>query len=100
MASCDPIESPSGRECDETTKRCRERMASTICGSSGGLVVIGIGGCVGGVDGSLRGANVVQELLDAVLAGNGFVVEELDLGRPFEAEAGPDLAPEKRHGAP
>src|SRR5262245_37169579 len=100
MASCDPIESPSGRECDERTKRCRERMASTICASSGGVVVIGIGGCVGGVDGSFRGANVVQEFLDAVLAGNGFVVEELDLGRPPEAQARADLAPQERRGAP
>src|SRR5262252_8071659 len=99
MASCDPIESPSGRECDERTKRCRERIASTICASSGGVVVIGIRGCVGGVDGSFRGANVVQELLDAVLAGDGFVVEELDLRRPFETQPGADLASHERGGA-
>src|SRR5262249_56914996 len=85
---------------DEGTKRCRERMASTICASSGRVVVISIRGCVGGVDGSFRGANVVQEPLDAVLAGNGFVVEELDLRRPLQAQAGADLAPQERRGAP
>ena len=30
IASCEPIESPSGRECEESTKRRRARIASTM----------------------------------------------------------------------
>src|SRR5262249_41987626 len=99
MASCDPIESPSGRECDDNTKRWRERTASTICAISG-VVVIGIRVRVGEVGGRLRGANVVQELLDAVLARDRLVVEELDLRRALEAQPRSNLAAEKRRRPP
>ena len=40
IASCDPIESPSGRACDESTKRCRARIASTISLNLRAFVVI------------------------------------------------------------
>src|SRR3954463_13551334 len=99
MASCDPIESPSGREWDERTKRWRERMASTMRAMSG-LVVIGICRRVGGrVSRVLRGANLVEEPLDAVLAGDRFVVEELGLRRALQPQPRSDLPPQERRGA-
>src|SRR4029077_9361976 len=86
IASCEPIESPSGLACDERTKRCRVWIASTICWISG-LVVIGLRvrgldlGCrVGiGVCRMVRGADFAEQLLDPVLAGDRVIVEELDL---------------------
>src|SRR3954465_10889546 len=99
MASCDPIESPSGREWDERTKRWRERIASTMRAMSG-LVVIGICRRVGGrVSRVLRGANLVEELLDAVLAGDRFVVAELAPRRALQPPPPPDLPPHARRGA-
>src|SRR6185436_508538 len=70
MASCDPIESPSGRACDDTTNRCRARIASTIR-STVALVVIGR---------MVAGFDFVEQLFDAILPGDGLVVEERQLG--------------------
>jgi len=41
-------------------------------------------------------ANLVQNLLDAILARNGLVEEKQQLGRPPQPQPGPDLATEKR----
>src|SRR5262245_50252884 len=83
MASCDPMESPSGRACDDSTNRCRLRTASTISRIAG-LVVIG--------GRSRSAADLVEQLLDAVLAGNRFVVVERELWRALQPQARADLA--------
>src|SRR5476649_1993315 len=98
IAICEPRESPSGRECDEITKRCRVRMASTICwisgaGGSGAGVVIAIG--------SRRrvGLDLVEQLLDAVLARDRLVDHELQLGHALQPEPRSDLPPQERNRA-
>src|SRR5262249_34158556 len=94
MARCEPSESPSGRVCDETTKRWRARMASTIWDSSG-VIVIGVR-VGGGVCGGFRGANLVEQLLDAILPGDRFVIDELELRGALQAQPRAELAAEKR----
>src|SRR5439155_3502633 len=88
MASCDPIESPSGRECEEMRKRRRARMASTTCRNS--LLLVGLGdvGIVGGMD-------VLQELLDAILSGDRIVVGEPELWYAPQAKPSAKLAAQK-----
>src|SRR3954469_15387041 len=98
MASCEPIESPSGRECEESTNRCRVRTASTIRAISG-LVVVIRGGSRSARPPGAAGANVVEQLFDPVLAGNRFVVVELQLGGALEAQARAELAAQERRGA-
>src|SRR5207253_5774133 len=78
-------------EGDERPKLGRARMASTICGSGGALLIVGVG--VG------AGMNVVEDLLDAVLAGDRTVVEESKLGNTLEAQPRADLPPQERSGA-
>src|SRR6478736_17619 len=96
MASCEPIESPSGREWDERTKRWRERTASTMRAMSG-LVVIGVCRGIGcGARRVFRGANLVEELFDPILAGDRLVVEELELRRPFQPQPRSDLTAQER----
>src|SRR5215217_3672937 len=93
MASCDPIESPSGRECDDSTKRCRARMAATISGTRGLLMILRrlarIGPCL----------ELVQQLLDPILAGNRFVVLEQQFGGPLEPQPRSNLPAQKRRRA-
>src|SRR5947209_6229280 len=86
IASCEPIESPSGRECDDSTNRCRARIAATIAWS-GALLVI-----------SRMAArfDLVEELLDPVLPGDRFVVHERHVRRPLQAQPRSDLAAEGR----
>src|SRR6266705_1065241 len=92
------MESPSGRECEESTNRCRARIASTICRISGLVVIIlRSGGSAAGW--RLGGANFVEELLDPVLARNRFVVDELELRDALQPQPRSNLPPEKRHGA-
>jgi hypothetical protein len=43
--------------------------------------------------------DLAEELFDAILAGDRLVVDEPELGHAFQAEAGSDLAPEKRAGS-
>src|SRR6185436_3595769 len=90
IASCEPIESPSGLAWEEMTKRRRVRIASTICSAETSLLV-GLG---------LVGIDLVQQLLDAVLAGNGIVVDERDLGDPLAAEPRSDLPAQERDRPP
>src|SRR5712691_11508300 len=92
------MESPSGRECEESTNRCRARIASTICRISG-LVVIILRSAGSAAGRRLGGANLVEELLDPVLAGNRFVVDELELRDALQPQPRSNLPPQKRHGA-
>src|SRR6266516_692897 len=87
IASWDPMESPSGRACDESTNRSRERIAWTMCWRSGLVVVIG---------GRRRGVELVDQLFDAVLTGDRFIVNELQFRHAFQSQAGADLTSQKR----
>src|SRR5450759_255997 len=67
-----------------------------ISGALLGIVVIG---AIRDTVGRRVAADVVQELLDAVLARNGLVVVERQFRHALQPQARSDLAPEKRHGA-
>src|SRR5204862_7780192 len=75
IASWEPIESPSGRLCDERTKRCRWRIASAIRSISGLRLVIVFGN-----------VELVQDLLDAILAGDRLLVDERQLRSPLQPQ--------------
>src|SRR5437879_1514688 len=115
----EPIESPSGRECEETTNRRLAPMASTISWSvvdtwqdpEKGVVMYL---CIlpfafrpafsAGLSGALRvvmvgGAQFAEDPFDAVLARNRVVVHESQLRRSLETQARSQLPPEKRRGA-
>src|SRR5438067_4231167 len=96
MASCDPIESPSGRECDETTNRWRARTSWTIRRISG-VTALGVGLVI--VIVWIVRVDFVEQLFDAVLARDRFIVEELQLGDAPQPEAGSNLAPQERRRA-
>src|SRR4051794_14798239 len=97
IASCDPMESPSGRECELMTNRWRSRIASQIRVTASvlfvGVVWWGIlcGTRVGRVD-------LLQQLLDPRLVGDRLVEHEINLRDPAQAEPLGELAPhERRH---
>src|SRR5712691_12056379 len=92
------MESPSGRECEESTNRCRARIASTICRISG-LIVIIVRSAGSAARRRFGGANLVEELLDPVLAGNRFVVDELERRDALQPQPRSNLPPQKRHRA-
>src|SRR5258706_423291 len=83
IASCEPIASPSGRTCDESTKRCRVRIwsairAMTVC-SVAVVIVWGVGGGEPGAAFLVLLVQVPEDLFDAVLVLDGFVEAELEL---------------------
>src|SRR5215472_6511521 len=90
IASCDPIESPSGREWDESTKRCRALIASAIRMISGFVVIVGSGAA---------GAQVLEQLFDPILTGDRFVVDEFELGHAPQPQPRSDLPPQERNRA-
>src|SRR3954447_25188740 len=95
MASCEPIASPSGRACDDSTNVRRARIASTIRSISGAGVVTVVPIGIGIARGMGIGANLVQELFDAVLARNRLVVNPLQFGRALEPQPRSDLTAEE-----
>src|SRR5262252_6979861 len=103
MASCDPMESPSGRACEEIRNLRRACIASQISVFVVVCVAIlcrgGFARVLGGSCG-LFGFQVLEDLFDAILPGDRFVVEELQLGHAPQAQALAELAPQKRRGAP
>src|SRR5712692_6332675 len=84
-------------------------MASTICPSSGLLILLDSRAVALALNaravafalGLRVGArmNLVEDPFDAVLAGNRVVVEKLQLRHAFEPQPGADLPAQKRHGA-
>src|SRR5262245_36964 len=97
MASCDPIESPSGRECEESTNRFRERIASTMRCSGASLFGVIRRGVVGGrVVGRRPGVKLVEDAFDAILAGDRIVIDESELRGAFESQPRPDLTTQER----
>src|SRR4051794_3450555 len=87
------MESPSGRACDDSRKRWRERIAPTISSRAGSLcIVICVVGRVGAVQ-------ILEDLLDPVLAGDRVIVQESELRRAFETQTLADLPAQERGGA-
>src|SRR5918994_5837183 len=112
IASCEPIESPSGRACEVIRNRCRRRMSSrSWCRmvvdtgapertprSSMSFVVFTLIWSRRGLRGRLAalGVEVPKDLLDAIAALDRFVEKELQLGDAPEADPLPDLPAQKR----
>src|SRR4051812_24492961 len=94
IAIWEPIESPSGRECEERMNRCRARIASAICRISGSLAAIVAFAAI-----LVRRMNLVEKLVDPILAGHRVVVVKLQLGHPLQPQARADLPAQKRRGA-
>src|ERR1051326_3780866 len=86
IASWLPIESPSGRECEARTNRCRWRMASAISRISGSVAAI-------------VPVDFVDDLVDAVGGRRRFVVLESQLRRALQPEPLADLPAEERRRA-
>src|SRR5262245_7242360 len=75
-------------------------MASAICTSSGGVVIVSMAGDVlGRALRRLGRVEVLKELLDAVLARDRFVEDERQLGDAPQAQLRSDLTAEERRGA-
>src|SRR5204862_5134201 len=99
-ASCDPIESPSGRAWEEIRNRRRAWIASQISVFGVGVVIRGRGLVGSGRRPGVRlGLDFLEGLLDAVVLGDRLVVGEFELGHPPEADALRDLAAQERRGA-
>src|SRR5689334_9564801 len=104
IASCEPMASPSGRTCDDSTKRCRLRISSATRARADTSVVAVIvtgsgirnpGSAVGGTLCVLL-VNVAKDLLDAVLIRDRFVEPELQLRHAAQVgQSRADLPPEE-----
>src|SRR2546430_2096309 len=73
------------------TNRRRARIASTMWWSSGLVVIVAARVAIGRAD-------FLQQLLDAILSGDRFVVPERQLGDAPEPEPRPNLPAQKRSG--
>src|SRR5262245_12248142 len=91
------MESPSGRVCDEITKRRRAAIASTI-GVVSGLIVIGIAAAAR-AGRPIGRPDLLENLLDPILARDRFVIHELEIGHAPEPQPRADLAAKKRRRA-
>src|SRR5512145_388654 len=107
-ASCEPMESPSGRACDVSRNRCRERMASRIwrrtggCRPSCGLFVVSVivsRRLLRGRDAGALRLQLLQDALDPIVALDALVEEELQLRDPAEPEPAAELTAQERRGA-
>src|SRR4051812_41552679 len=108
IASCDPIESPSGLAWDVSRKRCRRRISSEIrrtaeaAASTDSLIIVGRTDCV--IAGIVSRGPFRLELLknpfDPVAVFDRLVVEERQFGNPLQAETLPDLPAQERCRTP
>src|SRR4051812_10700034 len=96
------MESPSGLACDVIRNVRRAWIASQM--SVFGFILCG--GALawlrrrrGLVARLLLGLEVLQDLFDAIVPGDRFVVEELELGHAAQPDARADLAAQERQGA-
>src|SRR5919112_5118149 len=102
IASCDPIESPSGRACDVRRKDLRRRISSRIC-STGAAGITPAADCSlfivfgpvahaivdargGGRLGRSFRVELLQQFLDAVVLLDGLVEGECQLRYSLEPE--------------
>src|SRR3954468_11242808 len=121
MASCDPIESPSGRACEVSTNRCRLRMASQMRrtmsgGLSSGTALASVGWVmfsrgvrsgIGRLGRRARGLRlrrtagallleIAEDLLDPVVLLDALVEEEVQLRRAAQPDPSGQLPAKKR----
>src|SRR3954462_10018372 len=103
IASCDPIESPSGLAWDVSRKRCRRRISSEIrrtaeaAASTDSLIIVGRTDCVIASVGS-RGPfrlELLKNPFDPVAVFDRLVVEERQFGNPLQLETLSNLPPQK-----
>src|SRR5690349_6997400 len=119
IASCEPIESPSGRACEVSRKRGRARISSRIramsaAAAAGSLpsspvaaasvvvfvLVIRCGcGWRFGRGLAARRVELMEDLLDAISALDGLVEEEFQLRHALQPQPAADLPPQERHCA-
>src|SRR5436190_13181312 len=92
------MESPSGRAWDVIRNRWRSLIASQSCASTESVRVGVIVSGVGMPRGTLR-FEVLENLLDAIVARDGVVVEELEVRHAPEPQPAAELAPQERRGA-
>src|SRR6476469_1506330 len=111
IASCEPMESPSGLACDVSRNRCRRMISSRICRTgvdvvaTGSLIIVARLGRV--VAGRVTDARTVspfrvellEDALDAVGLLDGLVEQERQFGHPFQLKTLADLAAEERRRA-
>src|SRR5262245_43284642 len=115
IASCEPIASPSGRTCDESTKRCRLRISSAMRArtlTSVAVVIVSgygirnlgsglgirLGMALGGAP-RVFFVKVAQNLFNPVLVCDRFVEPEFELGDAAQLQPRADLAAEEACGA-
>src|SRR6188508_2610199 len=96
------MESPSGRACEEIRKRLRARIASRISAISVFSRLIRAVDIIwrGRRPGVRLGLQFLEDLLDAILVGDGLVEEELELGHAAKPDPLGDLAAQEGEGAP
>src|SRR6266508_140544 len=111
IASCEPIESPSGRACDVSRNRCRRTISSRICRTgadavaTGSLIIVArlgrvVAGCLTDARpvGPFR-VELLEDALDAVALLDRLVEKECELGHALQLQALADLAPQERRRA-
>src|SRR4051812_39586577 len=104
IASCDPIESPSGLAWEVSRKRCRRRISSEIrrtaaaAVSTDSLIIVGRTDCViaGVVSRGPFHVELLKNPFDTVGVFDRLVVEERQFGHSLQAETLPDLPAQKR----
>src|SRR5918994_7370294 len=96
IASCEPMESPSGRECELITNRWRARIASQMRAIGPALLfaVVWWWGILSGP--RVVRVDLLQQLLDARLVGNRLVEDERDFRHAPQAQALGQLAAHER----
>src|SRR3954470_24909791 len=117
MASCEPIESPSGRAWEVRRKRWRPRISSLISSTTAASAGASPTCCsllirAGVVDIAIIfarfgnrglplwfGTQALQDLFDPVVLLDRLVEHPGELGHPFELEASSDVTPQERRGA-
>src|SRR5687767_10195249 len=102
-----PRASPSGRACEVTTKRCRPRIASTMCRRSRSVVVtiytrkrfarrrVGVAIRHVSLPPLVLFVELAQNLLDTILMADRFVELKLEFGNAPQPQAIAEMAPEK-----
>src|SRR5918993_4009088 len=96
IASCEPMESPSGRECELITNRWRARIASQMRAIGPALLfaIVWWWGILCGP--RVVRVDLLQQLLDARLVGDRLVEHERDFRHPSQAQPLRELSAHER----
>src|SRR2546426_5183346 len=111
IASCEPMESPSGLVCEISRNRCRRMISSRICRTgvdalaTGSLIIVArLGRIMAGrrTDARLVGpfrVELLENALDAIALLDRLVEQECELGHALQLQTLADLAPQERRCA-